>query len=454
MTRSPVRAATRLLAPFLLLAACVSWWRPPASDELASGRAAGADRSLRLFLTGEMAGFLAPCGCEAGQYGGLARRGAYLRAVRRPGDLTIDLGNLAASDDATRLLTLGAALEGLRALDYDAFVPSEGEVLLGKDFEDEARRRPGLRVICANLLRADGTLVFEPWFVHTIPDGRRVAVVGVIEPFADVPEGYAVAPIEESLRAAMVALESAADAVVVAGGLRTDTTQTLAAKFPEAALVAGGWPTVGSKRIVETAGAPAMLVGEFGWYVGRVDFDDSLRVADSWQSWIDERLPDDPVLAGVVARYKASASQEGAGFAAKLLTSLREQGFAGSAACAECHAAEFEVWKASGHAHAMQTLVHKGSERDPSCIACHLQDVHVDPVVTADPLTFGLGCEGCHGGAARHADLARRGSSDAKSALAPATREACLRCHSPPNDTHFDFGHHWPKIAHGPGVKK
>jgi hypothetical protein len=113
----------------------------------------------------------------------------------------------------------------------------------------------------------------------------------------------------------------------------------------------------------------------------------------------------------------------------------------------------------------MRTLVEKKAERDPQCIVCHLVDVPplalyvapslLDITVLATPEALGIGCEACHGGGARHVEFARRGATaDAVRALAPAGPAACLRCHVPPNATHFNFEVDWPKIAHGRGAGK
>src|SRR5262245_2810461 len=119
MHRAWLFAAVVLLA---LPAACAGLRRPPASAELHDARPTD-DVALRAFFTGDTAGFLAPCGCESGQYGGLARRATYLRAARRPGDLFVDLGNLVSGEGATQQAVLAYSLDGLVALRCDALVP-------------------------------------------------------------------------------------------------------------------------------------------------------------------------------------------------------------------------------------------------------------------------------------------------------------------------------------------
>lgn len=452
--RSVVRAAAiAALAVAVLcasLGACATRYHR-ASLDLDTPPPPAEERPLRLFLTGATGGSLRPCGCESGQWGGLARRATYLRAARREGDLTLDLGNLVPSDAPSHAITLDTALAGLETIGYDAILPGDSELLVGEAFEEALARHPRLRAICANLHRGDGGgRVYEPWLLHRTADGRTVAVIGVIEPFSDLPPRYRITPVGEAVREALGELRGRADAVFIAGALREDDAIALAKEFPEATLVIGGWTSESTGRVVPTSGAPAMLVGDFAWYVGRVDFDPVLKVANSWQAWLDPAVPDDPDAAGLVARHDAAVSEEGGAFAEKLVVALRERGFVGSSACAECHRPEMDAWHASGHSHAMKTLVSKGSQRIPKCISCHLGDVPEDPAAPLDPDVLGLGCETCHGGGARHVELARAGQNTAsKGALAPATREACLRCHFPPNDTHFDFDEHWPKIAHG-----
>jgi hypothetical protein len=438
------RAAVLFALLLVALAACASWGRRMASaelddDETSRGR-------LRLFVTGNTGGFLAPCGCESGQYGGLARRATYLRRVARgDDDLVLDLGNLVTSESFAKRHLLRASLEGLKTIGCDALVPGEGEVRLGQAFADECAAAKG-PVICANLVRAaDGAPVFPGFVERPLANGKVVVVVGVTEPFADVPSEWRVTSPEDAVRDVVARCRGRADAFVVAASVGDDAALALAERLSEVALVVGGRSEKGSDGLVSTRGAPAMLVGEFGAFVGRVAFDERLRVADAHRAWLDEDVPDDPDAASLVARYKAGISQEGGDFATRILATLREQRFAGSASCAECHAAETATWRASGHAHAMRTLVEKASQRNPECVGCHLVDVTPPPT---DVDALGVGCEACHGGASRHVDLARSGAPSAK-ALAPATRAACLRCHSPPNDTHFEFDAKWPKIAHG-----
>jgi hypothetical protein len=149
--------------------------------------------------------------------------------------------------------------------------------------------------------------------------------------------------------------------------------------------------------------------------------------------------------------------------------------FAGSAACADCHAAAFEVWEGSPHATALTTLTDARPRRDfdPECLSCHVTGwapQRFEPFeggFTGMPTTPHLahqGCENCHGPAAAHTAV-ERGDVRASEAerdrlrqelvLSLATPEGkqkavnnCLECHDLDNSPQFDFDEYWPSVAH------
>jgi nitrate/TMAO reductase-like tetraheme cytochrome c subunit len=149
--------------------------------------------------------------------------------------------------------------------------------------------------------------------------------------------------------------------------------------------------------------------------------------------------------------------------------------FAGSAACAECHQASYDVWKESGHAQALTTLETQSPRRDgdPECLSCHVVGwvpQKYEPFeggfagMAVTPHLAHQGCENCHGPAATHTAVERgdvkatdeqrdRLRSDLALSLAtPEERERavnnCLECHDLDNSPKFDFDTYWPMIEH------
>jgi hypothetical protein len=143
--------------------------------------------------------------------------------------------------------------------------------------------------------------------------------------------------------------------------------------------------------------------------------------------------------------------------------------FRGSKACAECHQAEYDVWKDTPHAHATETLTKVKPPRqfDPECISCHAVGWNPQEFfpyasgyesLKKTPLMAGNGCENCHGPGADHI-AAEKGQDEELQTRFRAAMElsiadekeashACMECHDIDNSLNFNFKEYWPKVAH------
>ncbi len=151
--------------------------------------------------------------------------------------------------------------------------------------------------------------------------------------------------------------------------------------------------------------------------------------------------------------------------------------YVGSDACKNCHAAEWNVWNASRHAAAIETLSENPKAYPPhnrrfdaECLICHTTGLGYDTGFTSEkktPHLVGVGCETCHGPGSAHA--ANQNNKDLTLAMSPwkvnkkdsvETKAVenrvfamCIKCHDMDNDHDFDFKK-WKKIAHGAGANK
>jgi len=407
--------------------------------------------SWRLFFTGDTRGYLDPCGCERGQFGGVARRGTFLVENRREGDLLLDLGNLVVGTRPLDRIRLTFVIEALRALRYDALVPGEGELALGADFETAARKLERPRVICANLLRTDTQEPpFPPYLVHALADGTRVAVIGLTSPYQRLPSCYRVLPPVEALKAAMDSLPAEIRTFVVAGFLDGQVALDLAREFPDVALVAGAKVPSASNGVLRRGGAPVVLGGERGQYVTAIEVDTKGFVIGAQPVWLDESVRDDPALAELVCAHDREASRLGDTFVKEAVAAFAAEGRVGSSACRECHAQTYATWSASKHAHAVEVLKTKNQQRNPNCLECHFQE----PLAEEHPsgLLPGIGCESCHGGGAEHIRVARAHPTGVPARMLTSAGESgCMKCHDLENSRNFEFRTYWPRIQHGKG---
>ncbi len=125
--------------------------------------------------------------------------------------------------------------------------------------------------------------------------------------------------------------------------------------------------------------------------------------------------------------------------------------YVGSEACRDCHAAEFQTWVSSPHAHAGKTLDAKNKAGDASCLRCHTTAFDrpggFPATATGQLAAHGdlarVGCESCHGPGGEHV---REGSVKLGSIVSLGDKcdscvilQICGSCHDEANDPGFEF---------------
>jgi nitrate/TMAO reductase-like tetraheme cytochrome c subunit len=126
-------------------------------------------------------------------------------------------------------------------------------------------------------------------------------------------------------------------------------------------------------------------------------------------------------------------------------------GYAGSAACATCHATESRIWQNTRHAHAFASLQARHSEADPNCISCHTIGFGT---ATGYLRAFGsekltdVGCESCHGPGSEH--VAQRQSGEKVFFhYRPLGAADCTSCHHGEFSRPFEWEAFWAEVKHG-----
>src|SRR5262245_12033845 len=137
---------------------------------------------LAIAVTGQMYGYLQPCGCSQPQYGGLARRYNFLQSLRDKGwpVVAVDLGDISPRGGPQALLKYETAMTALGLMKYSAMGLGKNEIYLplleALMFPDNNKQVP--RILAANLNEKELVL---PWKV--VKEGKTsIGVAGVIGP--------------------------------------------------------------------------------------------------------------------------------------------------------------------------------------------------------------------------------------------------------------------------------
>jgi hypothetical protein len=146
--------------------------------------------------------------------------------------------------------------------------------------------------------------------------------------------------------------------------------------------------------------------------------------------------------------------------------------YVGAKGCASCHKSkatgnQFEVWQASAHARAYQTLatpeakaiavklgLDKEPQQAPRCLVCHTTAAGESRgrIAESFDVTQGVQCEACHGPGSEYSKIQHmiKLESAVNLGLRHPDAKACKKCHNEESPTYkrFDYAAGLKKIEH------
>jgi hypothetical protein len=457
---------------------------------------------VALVVSGEQRGYLQPCGCSHPQLGGMARRYNFIQGLKRRGwpVVAVDLGDIAPRAGLQRMLKYVTAMKALDVLGYSAVGIGQGEMAMPliEALGNYTLNNPSPRVLAANLAEREKGQLFhglvDSWKVAAPPGAPRVGITSLID--RSVTDKVKDPNLKLAPRMRQVLLDLKAQRVDLVVLLYEGTLKEAAAcaefcarcRQQDATLPAvdvmlclsgeddepPGVPDRVGRTLVVRLGHKSRYVGVLGAFrTGKADRPFDLRyqlvpIGEEYET-AKGREATNPVM--VLMEEYAKDVKRGNYLARSprsvhpLQNEFPGARYVGSKRCANCHKAEYKVWKDSKHAHAYKTLVDTPNpslrQYDPECVTCHVvgfayKTGYHDEVTT--PLLKDVGCESCHGpGSAHVADTdnlkIREAMNPWKAVPAGRLRDLqidkfCQSCHDIDNDVHWDFTKNWPKVVH------
>jgi hypothetical protein len=169
---------------------------------------------------------------------------------------------------------------------------------------------------------------------------------------------------------------------------------------------------------------------------------------------VEAALPEDPGVQKIITDYDRDVAQLNLAWAKEHgepcpPPGKGEAAYVGNEACRSCHPAPFAVYEKTGHAKAYATLASVQKQYRLDCVACHVigfqQAGGVCRVDQVDDRK-NVGCENCHGAGSLHvAD--GTGRSVMRARPGPSV---CVGCHTAENSIHFNYARYLPRVL-GPG---
>jgi hypothetical protein len=381
---------------------------------------------FRLIFTGDIRGYLSPCGCAKPQIGGVLRLAGVVRALKQQADAVyVDLGNWTEANGRQDELKAEGLAEVFASLEPAALNLGPLDLRLGRDMllalnDSSGKRFMSYNTDLPNVVRGVRTAGTHCAIAGAMPDsdadrfGMRRASARDLFPDGD---SNVILFSGEFAEAKSLAEDSKSERLII--------------------FSRRGDPTMSPIR---EGRVTFVSVGDKGRYVGYIE-----NYKGEWRNLrmisLGPEHHDDERASAAYRAYLSRVTSE------RLLETLPRSDdgeFVGSAFCASCHVNVHEVWLSTSHATALATLDKTGNDRDPECVGCHVVGLSAtsgfrDRAQT--PKLAGVGCESCHGAGGKHLN-------DLYAAYGKAGEASCAPCHNTDHSPEFEFAKYWEKIKH------
>jgi Cytochrome c554 and c-prime len=440
---------------------------------------------LAIVITGEMNGYLEPCGCAGleNQKGGLARRHTFLKQLEKDGWplVAVDLGGAVGRYGRQAELQYQLVSDALAKMGYAAVGFGPKDLRLPEGLAAVVANDKNHQLIAANVSVLEQT---QPFRVVEA-GGMKVGITSILgEEYCKSVKNdlVAVKNPRTALAEIVPQMQKECDYMILLSNAKPEESETLAKEFPQFdVVVTGGGAEVPDHLLTHVDGTKTVFVelGHKGMYAIVLGLPEEKDQPPRYQRVpLDARFADSPDMKKLMADYQEQLKQmgfEGLGIREKLHPRAHAPGdlagqFIGSAMCGECHKTAYDIWSKSKHAQATESLAKAVPPRlaDPECLSCHVTGWSPQEFLPYEggfkslaetPRLAGNGCENCHGPGAAHVaaetgkDLVLRGQWRETMKLSKATAEnqQCAKCHDADNSPEFGhkgFDYYWSKIEH------
>ncbi len=410
---------------------------------------------VALVISGQMHGYLQPCGCSHPQYGGLARRFNFLQTLKNKSWplALVDLGELVPNRGPQALLKYQTAMKALKTMDCTAIGVGQYEFAMPliEALSHYSLENPSPAVLTANLLNRNAGEVFGG-----LVKSYEVALAGKVKVgvFGLVGPSVAAAVKDPDVKFAADNPAVVRQALAFLRGQKTDLSVLLYQGDAKDAGVCAEYcarlrqadatlpplhvvlcltdkeeppalPDKVGQTLVATIGHRGRYVGVFGAFrQPNQGFELKYQLVSigpeyetpAGQESTNPVLPLMEDYAREVKRRNLLAKFPRSPHPVQL--EYPEAKYVGSERCGDCHEHAYAVWQKSAHAHAFDSLVkarHPSLRQfDGECVACHVTGFqhktgYYDSANNdkQNQNLLHVGCEACHGPGSAHVKKTR-----------------------------------------------
>lgn len=428
------------------------------------GRTPVAPLDLPLYFTCDTRGRLEPCGCFAGQYGGLTRLKTVLEAEAGTNAVRVDVGDAVGGHEDYDVLEYRYVLQAFSAMHYDALNLGAREAQFSATQLRQFQQASPVPLLSANVLdQATGQPICAGYrVVHR--GARSIGLIGVLDPrgvAGRLGPGLKVAAMEPAIERCLTALRGQTDLIVLLAFADEATLARLAQEFFECQVVLGGNVSQPAQRLVKENRSWVYFVTNESRALGilRLQLASGAPVQATTNEirLLRDTIGQDSSLRAMMEAYRQEVRQTRLALddphylEQDRIPGVRgEAAYVGTGQCLGCHPQAAAAWTASAHAHAFATLKARQADADPRCVGCHTTGFGTPSgyrrEYQGDKLVD-VGCEGCHGPGSLHLRQ-MQGDKTVNFTFRPLAAGDCQKCHQGEYSRPFDWDDFWAPIRH------
>ena len=313
---------------------------------------------LPVYFTCDTDGRLEPCGCFAGQFGGLTRLKTVLDAEAPAGALRVDVGDAIGGHEDYDLIEYRYILKAFAAMKYDALNIGQHEAQFTAAQLHAIKQASSVPILSANLLdKTSRQPVFDSYRI--VQRGAfRIAIIGVLDPRGleqNLGAGLMVGDMNSAIERCLAELRGRADMIVLLAFTDEATLSQLAQQFYECQVILGGKVSQPAQELVKANRSLIYFVTNESRALGilrlQLTKDAPLQLTGNEIRLLRDTIPEDAFFHELMQTYRAEvrharlAVDDPNNLSADMVPGVRTVAtYVGTDKCLACHQAAAAVW--------------------------------------------------------------------------------------------------------------
>lgn len=339
-------------------------------------------RATTLVYSNDLLGEIEPCGCRNNPAGGMLRKAQFLKSLADQDLLQLDAGDLLFPTEtlpdaliAQSELQASYLLKAMDLVHHDAVVPGEKDFALGIKGFDRLRKNTKVKFLAANA-QIKGRNEFLPPYLSIKKQHLNIAILGLVGKDLGWPKELRIISPIATAKSWVPKLRKNHDLVIALTHQGFEADADLAKKVPGIDLIIGGHSQSFLQKGQKIKNTWIFQSSFRNQYVGKVTLEHPFKNQNHELVSLDSNFePNQSTpMKALVQDFKTAIADLNSKISTSALSRLPRPGsikFQTFPKCAECHLKQFDFWRKTQHALALEPLIKQNQSKNKECLSCH-----------------------------------------------------------------------------------